>query len=769
LGSAVRAAVGVVSGNFDVVLLGVASLVAVSPFGRVFSDVEYLLLSLGIVALTVAVALAVSRHRPLVFSMPLHLLVVMVYVMFAVFVALPTPSGLGEVVRGVSSSWDAMLSANLPAASQPELVVLPVLLSWLASVVATELAVRTSLVVSTLLPSGALLVVSLMFAGRRPVGFPWVALVYVLVILAVVLLRSNAESATHAHAAMGADGEVAASRMPLFVRLGVPVIVAVAAVSFVLAQVLPFTDDARRFELREGYEPPAEEFESVTPLAALWPALNPSEESPVVFTVTFPGDPDSVPDRIPVATLDAFDGSVWSTSAKFTRVGEGLPEPPGPLEQTGSELRQSYSITDEYDLVFLPAVGRPVELDPERDRELAVDRDSATVVSLEGRPREWKYEVVSAVPEIPETDREEAKWDADPVWSHLSAAPPSGSGQAAWPAEVTGFAAGVQPAATPYQFLGSLEDLMRSEAFGYDPQSNPGHGLGVLVGLLRAPGAPSSSEGEGAASTAPVRIGFAEQFATAFAAVARSKGLPARVVVGYRILDPEGAKKGEPVEVRENQLHAWAEVHLSGAGWVSFDPTNTEVREPQVPEAPTVIAQETPPPPPPPPGESQDEAGEEDECEEGEGRCTESDSGLPLWPFAVGGVVVLLPASVVTAKQVRRRRRRTRGSPAERVIGAWKETKDRLRSGGVATRSSMTVRELASSDGVERGSDLSSRLLVLAPVVDTALYACEDPSDEMVDLAWDAEAGVADVVREGSNLPQRVLTAVNPKPLFTRT
>ena len=63
--------------------------------------------------------------------------------------------------------------------------------------------------------------------------------------------------------------------------------------------------------------------------------------------------------------------------------------------------------------------------------------------------------------------------------------------------------------------------------------------------------------------------GSCRDFAVLFVEVARSLGFGARIVSGY-LYNPE----------RERDLgttHAWAEVFVPGAGWITFDPTNRGV------------------------------------------------------------------------------------------------------------------------------------------------------------------------------------------------
>ena len=64
------------------------------------------------------------------------------------------------------------------------------------------------------------------------------------------------------------------------------------------------------------------------------------------------------------------------------------------------------------------------------------------------------------------------------------------------------------------------------------------------------------------------RKGTCGQFSSAFVLLARSVGIPARVVSGWYI-GPVGVEQ----TVRSNQAHQWAEVALEGPGWTTFDPT----------------------------------------------------------------------------------------------------------------------------------------------------------------------------------------------------
>ncbi|MBK5225308.1 MAG: DUF3488 domain-containing protein [Thermoleophilia bacterium] len=65
--------------------------------------------------------------------------------------------------------------------------------------------------------------------------------------------------------------------------------------------------------------------------------------------------------------------------------------------------------------------------------------------------------------------------------------------------------------------------------------------------------------------------GYCEHFASAMAVMARSAGIPARVVTGYSggNYNPFTALW----EIKQSDAHAWVEIYFGSAGWAPFDPT----------------------------------------------------------------------------------------------------------------------------------------------------------------------------------------------------
>ena len=92
--------------------------------------------------------------------------------------------------------------------------------------------------------------------------------------------------------------------------------------------------------------------------------------------------------------------------------------------------------------------------------------------------------------------------------------------------------------------------------FRYSLKSAPGSSTGALLQFL--------SQGKGG------RVGYCEQFASAFAVMARTLEIPTRVAIGF--LNPQKVGKDQYV-YSAHDMHAWPEVYFRGSGWVRFEPT----------------------------------------------------------------------------------------------------------------------------------------------------------------------------------------------------
>jgi transglutaminase-like putative cysteine protease len=106
-------------------------------------------------------------------------------------------------------------------------------------------------------------------------------------------------------------------------------------------------------------------------------------------------------------------------------------------------------------------------------------------------------------------------------------------------------------------------------------RSNPTDTLALLKDLnagISATAAYQSREDEGTqppSRTLDLGRGSCRDFAVLFVEAARTLGFGARIVSGY-IFNPT-------LQTTDSTTHAWAEVFVPGAGWISFDPTNRQM------------------------------------------------------------------------------------------------------------------------------------------------------------------------------------------------
>ena len=124
------------------------------------------------------------------------------------------------------------------------------------------------------------------------------------------------------------------------------------------------------------------------------------------------------------------------------------------------------------------------------------------------------------------------------------------------PASIRHLARTLMNAATvEYQKALALQDFFRRPPFVYTLRPPEGSGSSSLVSFLFR-----------------THAGYCQQYAAAYAVLARLAGLPSRVAVGFVTGTSIGAHTWQ---VFGDDAHAWPEVWFPGVGWVPFEPTPT--------------------------------------------------------------------------------------------------------------------------------------------------------------------------------------------------
>jgi transglutaminase-like putative cysteine protease len=253
------------------------------------------------------------------------------------------------------------------------------------------------------------------------------------------------------------------------------------------------------------------------------------------------------------------------------------------------------------------------------------------------------------------------------------------------------------------------------------------------------------------------RTGYCEQFATAMAVMARSIGLPSRVVLGFTPGEVVNQEDGsELIVVRERNAHAWVEIWMDGQGWVRFDPTprsdgiNRSLGQQEI----GFDARAYVPAPEngDPVGGSDRLPGERDpvlpDFDEFLGDSTpdlRTGDGLQIPDWTVWVAALIVAAGVLPAYKTVRRRRRLAAVAAGNIEVAWVEITDRLRDLGSEVGEDLTPIEIASA----RHPDL----VPLARIYSAIAYGGSPIGDgrrafEVADSRLSEQQGATEKIRE---------------------
>lgn len=502
------------------------------------------------------------------------------------------------------------------------------------------------------------------------------------------------------------------------------------------------SDSGQSFDLRERLVRPIDITDSATPLSRVKAGLvDPDNET--VFTIRLDGLTDEdVVRLLPVAVLDRYDGSIWTSGARFEPAGALLPRPVE-APPNGAVVSQRVTLTNQYPFRFLPTAGTVRTLD---DRGMAWDPSTGTLASIDPDTADYRADVALVLPNQPGTGEGSAASARTSDKSDLS-----DDQRRALSAYLSGV---VSANDDPVEQLRQLEADLRTDSFGYNIEAPAGHSLAALVSYL----APESTDEDGV-SGPPARVGFAEHSAASFAVLARELGIPSRVVVGYRL--EEGLTSLSPEAlVTNNMIHAWPEAWLPELGWIRFEPTN---RLNQTPEQ----ASRTP---------SVSSAG----IDANRSDLPDLEEPILLTDDGPGGsttrawwiaLLLLLPlvylTGVVVAKRLRRSRRRAKKNSA-RVVGAWQETQDRFRELGLPSSASLSVIDVVDELDTLDLRDVGDTLNDLADPLDSALYAPVDASPEQATQAWAAADAAIGQARKQASRRDRARALADPRSLVSR-
>lgn len=645
-------------------VVGALAAVAGLSFAPVFGAVA-LAIPVGVpVSAVVLAALGCRRPalqpwRPLVTFVSGVLAVVETTLWETTANGLPTGETAAAFQRGVATSWQQVLQSTWPARAEPDTMLFVPLLAVFAAVLGVELVHRARFTLVAVVPSLLLLVVAQVYVAASG----WFAVTVGAGYLALVgALFGRRRTSGGGRLAVAGVGLVGVATM-VVVTVAVPV-------------------PSARYSLRDDHSVPLVDLTVASPLDRLSARL--AEPDTPLFRLR--GD---VAGHWPLVVLDTFDGVTWQPGTRYRRLGSELP--PGPEVRVPVRERTTRVELLDLEPPWLPGRTWPSRVDgvaplvEERHRSLLVPEERSPLT----------YTLTWWDPEVTARALADAPVDADAPGglAAIGSVPPG-------VAELAERAAG--EGRPTFRTAVRLEQYLR-EHYTIAPATEvaSGHSWPHLERFLLTE-----------------RRGTSEQFAAAYVALARARGIPARLVVGFTV-----EEHTDDYTVRNADAEAWPEVAVEGVGWVPLDPTGVVSGRDSRGDGLTAVTDrargvldERDPAPEPPEGED----------ESPPARAAEDDPSihLPLWLFAaiLPLAVVSWCGAVVVGRMVRTQRRRRRTGAAG-VLAAWAEAHDRLRVHGVVTSPAMTPREVAVAAADVVDQDTVAAVRALASEVDLAAWS----------------------------------------------
>ncbi|AXB43224.1 DUF3488 and transglutaminase-like domain-containing protein [Amycolatopsis albispora] len=660
-----------------------------------------------------AVAMLGSRRevllpwRPVLTSLAGLLAVVETVLPSTTVAGLPTGTTIRALADGATDSWRLVLQSTWPAQPDPALMLFVPLLALVAGVLGIELLHRWGPLVA-LAPGFAVVMLSQLYGASTGLGASIGALAYAAA-AGALLAATRAERA---------DDERRASTL----LLAAPTVLLAVIAALAGGTLLPPAE--ARYTLRDDQFAPLAESRVTSPLDGLADRL--ADPAPPVFTV----DGATGVDRWPVVVLHEFDGVRWTPGGRYRRLGTELP--PG-KEITVAVERRTAEIGDvRLDGPWLPSQALPASVDGLEP--LVEERQGSLFTSA---PGPVGYTLSWWEPQADPNALSEAAVDSTQLAGELG-----GVGQV--PPGIAELADRAVPTRPTFNAALALEKFLREQYRLADgPDLPTGNSWPQLKKFLL-----------------DTKRGTSEQFAAAYVALARIKGIPARLVVGFRA--PADRVPGLPYTVRNGNALAWPEVAVHGVGWVPLDPSGTTAMAAPAPGSGLAAAAAGARAGLPPPEQLRDPPLPE----------VSAATGPDFWAgWAFPGEILLavpvlaallwgFGVPLATAARARRRRRRP-GAGA--VIGAWEEVRDRLRAYRVPVSAGMTVRDLTAAVAATDGA-AADGLRSLGETVEFALWSGADPDPDAGQRAWLAVGAVRrGLARRGARA--RLRAALNPKPL----
>lgn len=620
---------------------------------------------------------------------------------------IPTPLSLKMLAVEAVTSWKDLLTLIPPASHYVGPSVLPYLVGVIAGLGAMSATLRYHHREWALLPISAHALIGMGF-GVRAGDHPWIGALAGGVAVMWVAYLSFRRRVLAGESTVGDPSAL----MRRAATGGLVMMCFALAVALAVAPLLT----GSRIVARNYVNARIDVNDVPTPLAQFRSYID-TRKDDVMFTVTGlrPGS------RLRLAALNDYDGIIYSIGTPNGEDGFSHPRRPISIVPPGAEEEKLTLNIDKYRGVWVPTSGELTDVvfhGPNArhlDASLAYWSYGRTAVAMEGLAK--GDQVVTTQVVYPATSD---KVLAGQKVAHIDLPELTGV-----PEKVEAFARQIAGNAKDAITAARTIEKYLHESYYSDPTSprlgRPGHRASRIVDMLNA----------------PQLVGDDEQYSVLMALMARSLGLPARVVVGFY---PE-KNSGGTLEIRGADAHAWVEIAFAESGWVPFDPTpdrdqifNTALPKADPDPAPRVLQ---------PPSAQKDPAQFQPEVADPVDPDQHQVSAGWGWTVvaSVGGIIVLLSplAVILLAKWYWRRALRTRADVAGQICGAWEDIVSSAHDAGYCV-SAGTRRELACQLQEATNKSEEATFEFLARAADEAAFSDHVFDAEQSDKAWSLNA-----------------------------
>ncbi|SMC58848.1 transglutaminase family protein [Janibacter indicus] len=728
-------------------LAGLATIVVALPLGRLFDEAPWALpsvIGVAVVAGTGMVLRSLTTHAGLVVlgqaaAASLYLLVTQLGET-TVFGVVPTPETLTALLDHFEQAQDTITRYAAPAPATPGITVMLVAIIVVVAL-AVDMASATAASPSVAgLPLLSLFLVSAANSGGS-MHWAWF-LAGAGLWLAMVVHQSDVDLhgwATSVPRMARGDGEDIAGRSHRWqaARLGAfALVAAVAAATFVPHLPTRYVLDG--LGRSQGGATTGSGVRLATALDLRRSLESPSEAPVLTYTSSSP-----TPGPLRVAVVEDFSDGLGRMRSDAPEPVEGFSAPDPTLRIPGNVVGERRTMVVESNGVAAPQLPLPSLVSSVDTGGIAWALGDDGTAAVQRTPGTYSATYTELAPEEEDFDQPTGE-PIDPLAqsdSYLTLDP--GSAQ-----EIGDLVDEVVPHdATPLRSAQAIQEYLRGSEFTYSLDLPSSQGRDPIVAFLDH------------------KTGYCQQFAVTMTLMARARGIPARVAVGFL---PGSLSSGDERVVRVSDAHAWPELYFEGVGWTRFEPTpgsraastpgyTIDTSDASAGTDTSTSSDETTSSSTRPDDQQEDVAVPE--------AATAPDEGRPawvtalLWLLGIAAVLAIMPLSALVA---RRRSRRSAVDDAERVEREWHELITQLDDLGLRPPVGATPRQTGAwlSRRLHLEGEPQEQLDHVVATLERARYA--PPGADLPDISHEV-GGVVDEVRSGRQRSRQVRSVLWPQ------